>query len=51
MSQEPIDPKLEKQIYKLDQKYESMGQDMGSYLDGLLYSNYLHYWYYQIPFL
>ncbi len=29
---------------KLEQKYESMGQDLSSYLDGLLYANYLTYW-------
>ncbi len=29
---------------KLEQKYEVMGQDMQSYLDGLLYADYLTYW-------
>lgn len=32
------------QIKKLNEKYTSMGQDMSSYLDGLLYANYLTYW-------
>ena len=31
-------------LKKLQKKYQSMGQDMFSYLDGLLYSNYLTYW-------
>ena len=31
-------------LKKLEDKYESMGQDMTSYLDGLLISNYLPYW-------
>ncbi|NND76735.1 MAG: tryptophan 2,3-dioxygenase [Flavobacteriales bacterium] len=30
----------------LEKKYEAMGQDMVSYLDGLLYSDYLTYWEY-----
>ena len=34
---------LEK-LQKLEDKYEAMGQDMNSYLDGLLISNYLPYW-------
>ncbi|MEO0312175.1 MAG: hypothetical protein RIQ89_1832 [Bacteroidota bacterium] len=32
------------QLLKLQDKYQSMGQDMNSYLDGLLLSNYLTYW-------
>lgn len=31
-------------LKKLEDKYEAMGQDMSSYLDGLLISNYLPYW-------
>ncbi len=31
-------------LEKLDRKYEVMGQDMQSYLDGLLYADYLTYW-------
>ena len=31
-------------VSKLEQKYEAMGQDLSSYLDGLLYSDYLTYW-------
>jgi len=29
---------------KLQEKYEAMGQDMESYLEGLLYADYLTYW-------
>lgn len=35
---------LQDQLEKLKDKYEAMGQDMNSYLDGLLLSNYLPYW-------
>ena len=35
---------LPEQLEKLREKYEAMGQDMNSYLDGLLLSNYLPYW-------
>lgn len=31
-------------IQKLKEKYDTMGQDLVSYLDGLLYSEYLTYW-------
>lgn len=31
-------------VSKLEKKYETMGQDLSSYLDGLLYSDYLTYW-------
>ncbi|MEM6297894.1 MAG: tryptophan 2,3-dioxygenase family protein, partial [Bacteroidota bacterium] len=37
-------PELEHLIKKLSAKYETMGQDLNSYLDGLLYANYLTYW-------
>lgn len=40
----PIDAKLHEQLQKLQQKYDVMGQDLSSYLDGLLYSDYLTYW-------
>lgn len=40
---EPDDSILKK-IGQLDEKYKAIGQDLGSYLDGLLYSNPLHYW-------
>ncbi len=35
---------LAEQIRKLEQKYEAMGQDISSYLDGLLHADYLTYW-------
>jgi tryptophan 2,3-dioxygenase len=38
------DPILQEQIQKLKQKYAAMGQDLSSYLDGLLHSDYLTYW-------
>lgn len=31
-------------VEKLEAKYSASGQDVGSYLDGLLYANPLHYW-------
>lgn len=31
-------------LEKLNEKYQSMGQDASSYLDGLLLSNYTNYW-------
>ncbi|MEQ9467159.1 MAG: tryptophan 2,3-dioxygenase family protein [Ekhidna sp.] len=44
MGEKKIDEKILKQLTKLEEKYESMGQDLSSYLDGLLYSDYLTYW-------
>lgn len=38
------DPNLHELLQKLQQKYAAMGQDLSSYLDGLLYSDYLTYW-------
>src|SRR6185369_1004445 len=38
-----LDPKLQEQLQKLQQKYAVMGQDLSSYLDGLLHSDYLTY--------
>ena len=40
----PLDPKHREQLLKLQQKYAVMGQDLSSYLDGLLHSDYLTYW-------
>lgn len=37
-------PDLQEQLKKLQGKYAVMGQDLSSYLDGLLYSDYLTYW-------
>jgi tryptophan 2,3-dioxygenase len=39
-----LDSALLDQVKKLQQKYAVMGQDLSSYLDGLLYSDYLTYW-------
>jgi tryptophan 2,3-dioxygenase len=44
MDQKPLNPSLVDQLGKLQQKYAVMGQDLSSYLDGLLYSDYLTYW-------
>ena len=39
-----LDKEIIDRISKLEKKYEGMGQDMKSYLDGLLYSNVISYW-------
>jgi tryptophan 2,3-dioxygenase len=39
-----ISPEIAKRIELLNEKYQDMGQDMLSYLDGLLYMDYLKYW-------
>ncbi|MCA6073390.1 tryptophan 2,3-dioxygenase family protein [Fulvivirga sedimenti] len=44
MDKSEIDDKILDQIRKLEEKYEVMGQDLSSYLDGLLYADYLTYW-------
>lgn len=44
MEEEPVDRNLLEQLKKLQAKYDFMGQDISSYLDGLLYSDYLTYW-------
>ena len=36
--------RIESQISKLKEKYKDSGQDISSYLDGLLYQRYLTYW-------
>ena len=37
-------PEIENRLKLLQEKYAAMGQDMVSYLDGLLYADYLTYW-------
>src|ERR1700755_3667256 len=37
-------PEIEERLALLREKYEAMGQDMVSYLDGLLYADFLTYW-------
>ncbi len=39
-----IEPEIASRIEKLQEKYANSGQDLGSYLDGLLYERYLTYW-------
>ena len=39
-----LTPEIIERIQKLKEKYDAMGQDLVSYLDGLLYSEYLTYW-------
>jgi len=39
-----LDPGVIEQLKKLQQKYAVMGQDLSSYLDGLLHADYLTYW-------
>ncbi len=36
--------RITSQISKLEEKYKDSGQDLSSYLDGLLYQRYLTYW-------
>ncbi|ALM20794.1 tryptophan 2,3-dioxygenase [Nonlabens sp. MIC269] len=43
MSQE-ISPEIAKRIELLQEKFKNSGQDMLSYLDGLLYDQYITYW-------
>ena len=38
------DQDLQEKLDKLRQKYDVMGQDLSSYLDGLLHADYLTYW-------
>lgn len=44
MSESDLDQKILDRIKKLSEKYEAMGQDMASYLDGLLHADYMKYW-------
>src|SRR5438034_8240920 len=39
-----LKPEIIERLSKLEQKYQAMGQDLLSYLDGLLYADYLTYW-------
>ena len=39
-----ITPEIEKRLNQLQEKYNAMGQDMNSYLDGLLHADFLTYW-------
>jgi tryptophan 2,3-dioxygenase len=44
MAEQTVEPELIEQLKKLQAKYNAMGQDLSSYLDGLLHSDYLTYW-------
>ncbi|MEY2705401.1 MAG: hypothetical protein RL407_1463 [Bacteroidota bacterium] len=46
MDASSIDPKILEKINQLQEKFEASGQDMVSYLEGLLYADYLTYWEY-----
>ncbi len=39
-----LKPEIVARIEKLDEKYKAMGQNLTSYLDGLLFADYLTYW-------
>ena len=43
-NQEQLPQEIIDKILKLKEKYSSMGQDLGAYLDGLIYADYLTYW-------
>lgn len=38
------DDRIQSQVNKLEEKFKNSGQDLSSYLDGLLYQRYLTYW-------
>ena len=44
MHKSDLSPEILEKVQLLADKYEAMGQDLSSYLDGLLYSDYLKYW-------
>ena len=44
MNNSEIDQNILDRIQQLEEKYKVMGQDMPSYLEGLLYTDYLKYW-------
>ena len=41
---ETIQPEIAEKIKQLEKKFRNSGQDLGSYLDGLLHDKYLTYW-------
>ena len=43
-SQKDLSPEIIEKIHLLQEKYSSVGQDLASYLDGLLYADFLTYW-------
>ncbi|KPQ11905.1 MAG: tryptophan 2,3-dioxygenase KynA [Algoriphagus marincola HL-49] len=46
MSNSQFDPRILDKIKQLEEKFKASGQDMLSYLEGLLYADYLTYWEY-----
>ena len=44
MDKTGIDSKIASQIKQLEEKYSMTGQNLSSYLDGLLHADYLTYW-------
>jgi tryptophan 2,3-dioxygenase len=46
MHEAQFDPKILDKIHQLQEKFKASGQDMLSYLEGLLYADYLTYWEY-----
>lgn len=46
MDETQFDPKILEKIHQLQEKFKASGQDMLSYLEGLLYADYLTYWEY-----
>src|SRR5690606_33049231 len=44
MQKSQFDPKILDRIHQLEEKFRASGQDMLSYLEGLLYADYLTYW-------
>jgi tryptophan 2,3-dioxygenase len=46
MHDSQFDPKILEKIHELQEKFKASGQDMVSYLEGLLYADYLTYWEY-----
>ena len=46
MPDSQFDPKILEKIHQLQEKFKASGQDMVSYLEGLLYADYLTYWEY-----
>ena len=39
-----LSPEIIEKVKRLEEKYKSTGQDLGSYLDGLFHADYLTYW-------
>ena len=44
MDSSNLDPNIVEKIKKLEEKFKASGQDISSYLDGLLEADYLNYW-------